>query len=127
MDETARTRHVASDYVDSLERRDWDRLSALLAEDVTYEMPQTRERIRGRSAFLQFNREYPGDWHLGLRRVVADAGYAALWLDVRVDAERQDACIWLEISEQGQIDRITDYWPEAYEPPQGREHLTQRW
>jgi ketosteroid isomerase-like protein len=127
VEETAQTRQLAADYVDSLEQRDWPRLTTLLAEDVVYEMPQTRERIRGRSAFVQFNVEYPGDWHLRVRRVVADGRLAALWLDVRVGAERQDACVWLEVSEQGLIRRVTDYWPEAYEPPSGREHLVERW
>jgi ketosteroid isomerase-like protein len=127
VDETAETRRIASDYVDSLERRDWPRLTSLLAEDVVYEMPQTRERIRGRTAFLQFNVEYPGDWHLRVRRLVADGGFAALWLDVRVDAERLDACVWLEVSADGLVTRVTDYWPEPYEPPPGRDHLVERW
>jgi ketosteroid isomerase-like protein len=127
VDETARTRQLASEYIDSLEQRDWPRLTTLLAEDVVYEMPQTRERIRGRSAFVQFNVEYPGDWHLQVRRVVADGRLAALWLDVRVGAERLDACVWLEVSEQGLITRVTDYWPEPYDPPAGRDHLAERW
>jgi ketosteroid isomerase-like protein len=127
MEETDLTRRTASEYVDRLERRDWTGLTALLAEDVVYEMPQSRERIRGRPAFLRFNIEYPGDWHLRVRRVVADGRLAALWLDVNVGTERQDACVWLELSESGLISRVVDYWPEPYEPPPGREHLTERW
>ena len=26
-----------------------------------------------------------------------------------------------------EITRITDFWPEPYEPPSGREHLVERW
>ncbi|XVU30444.1 nuclear transport factor 2 family protein [Actinoplanes sp. CA-054009] len=110
-----------------MERRDWAGLGGLLAEDVVYEMPQTRERIRGRAAFVSFNADYPGDWHLRVRRVVADGRAAALWLDVGVGDERVDACVWLEMSEDGPISRIVDYWPEAYDPPAGREHLVERW
>ncbi|MCU7728441.1 nuclear transport factor 2 family protein [Actinoplanes sp. KI2] len=127
MDGTTQTRQIAIAYVESLEQRAWSRLDALLAEDVVYEMPQTRERISGRSAFLQFNMEYPGDWHLRVRHVVADGSLAALWLDVRVGADGQDACVWVEIDEHGLINRITDYWPEPYDPPPGREHLVERW
>ncbi|MEU4164349.1 nuclear transport factor 2 family protein [Actinoplanes sp. NPDC026670] len=126
MDETADTRQVATAYVDTLERRDWARLTTLLTDDVVYEMPQTRERIRGRAAFLRFNREYPGDWHLRVRRVVADGRSAALWLDVRVGEEALDALVWVDVDEAGLIERITDFWPEAYEPPAGREHLVER-
>ncbi|TYC24419.1 nuclear transport factor 2 family protein [Micromonospora sp. MP36] len=125
--DTAETRQIANAYVEHLEQRDWPRLTTLLAEDVVYEMPQTRERLLGRSAFLQFNMEYPGDWHLRVRRLVADGRLAALWLDVRVGADGQDACIWIEVDEQGRINRITDYWPEPYDPPPGREHLVERW
>ena len=127
VDETADTRRLALAYVDSLEKRDWPRLTALLAEDVVYEMPQTRERIRGRSAFVRFNMEYPGDWHLRVRRVVADGRFAGLWLDTRVGADEQDACVWIEVSGQGLICRVTDFWPEPYDPPPGREHLVERW
>jgi len=126
-DGTAVARHVASEYVDRLERRDWAGVEALLADDVVYELPQTRERIRGRAAFLRFNIEYPGDWHLRLRRVVADGRFAALWLDVHVGAEQQDACVWLELTGDGLISRVTDYWPEPYDPPPGRAHLVERW
>ncbi|MFI7639741.1 nuclear transport factor 2 family protein [Nonomuraea sp. NPDC049400] len=127
MDETARSRHAVHAYIDSAERRDWESFGALLAEDVVYEMPQTRERIRGKSAFLQFNMEYPGDWHLQARRIVADGRHAAAWIDARVGAEHQDACVWFELSDQGLISRIVDYWPEPYDPPSGREHLVERW
>jgi hypothetical protein len=127
MDDTELTRRAASEYVERLERRDWAGLTALLAEDVVYELPQSRERIRGRPAFLRFNIEYPGDWHLRIRRAVADGRLAALWLDVRVGDEPQDACVWLEVSEVGLITRVVDYWPEPSEPLPGREHLVERW
>lgn len=121
------TREVAIAYIDRLERRDWTGLTELLAENVIYEMPQTRERIRGREDFLRFNREYPGDWHLRIRRVVAEGAFAALLLDVLVDDEQRDACVWLDVSEQGLIEKVTDYWPEPYEPPTGREDLVEPW
>jgi hypothetical protein len=127
VDDTALTRRSAVAYVDNLERRDWAGLATLLAEGVVYELPQTRERVRGRPAFLQFNREYPGDWHLRVRGVVADGRLAALWLAVRVGDDEQDACVWVEVGEQGRIERITDYWPTPYDPPPGREHLVERW
>lgn len=127
MDDTAESRRIAVAYVDALEARDWGRLTALLAEDMVYEMPQTRERIRGRAAFVRFNVEYPGDWHLRVDRVVADGHHAALRLDVRLGDEKQDACVWIEVGGHGLVTRITDYWPEAYEPPAGREHLVERW
>lgn len=125
--ETAHTRQAAVAYIDRLEKRDWPGVTRLLAEDLVYEIPQSRERITGRDGLMRFNMEFPGDWHLALRLVVADGRRAALWLDTRIGEEHQDACIWLELNSDGLISRITDYWPEAYDPPPGREHLVERY
>ena len=76
-------------------------------------MPDVRDVCTGRH------------WHPRLRRVVADGRAAALWLDVQEDTGQVDACVWLELSEAGLIARITDYWPVPYDPPPGREHLTE--
>ena len=46
--------------------------AGLLHPDVIYEIPQSRERIRGRDRYLRFNQEYPGDWHLRPKIVIAD-------------------------------------------------------
>jgi hypothetical protein len=72
-------------YIDRLEARDWDGVTALLAGDIIYEMPQTRKRITGREKFMRFNVEYPSDWHLAIRRVVAEGPHAAIRLHVRDD------------------------------------------
>ncbi len=127
MDETAETRRAATLYVERLEARDWPGVVELLDADVVYDMPQTRELIRGRDAFMRFNTDYPGDWHLTVRRVVADGRFAALWLDTRVGDERQDACVWLDLGPNGLITRVTDYWPERYEPPAERGYLVERY
>jgi ketosteroid isomerase-like protein len=119
------THAVAVAYIERLEARNWDGVTALLAEDVVYEMPQTRERITGREMFMRFNVEYPSDWHLAIRRVVAEGPCAAIWLDVRDDGQPVDAIVWLDI-EGGRITRVTDYWPDRAEPMPGREHLTTR-
>lgn len=114
-------------YVERAEARDWDAFGALLADAVVYEMPQTRERVRGKQPYLRFNQDYPGDWHLEIRRIVADGRHAAAWIDSRIGDEHQDACIWFDLDDGGLIARVTDYWPDPYEPPPGREHLTERW
>src|SRR5262245_22973870 len=119
----ARTLAVA--YIERLEARDWSGVTEILADDVVYEMPQTRERIMGREKFVRFNVEYPSDWHLTIRRVVAEGPYAALWLDVLDDGRPVDAIVWLD-TEDGRITRVTDYWPEPAEPRPGRQHLTIR-
>jgi ketosteroid isomerase-like protein len=114
-------------YWATLEARDWAAFGALLADDLVYELPQTRERIRGRDAYLRFNVEYPGDWHARVSRVVGEGRHAATWVRVSVGAESQDALTFLELDDRGLVVRVTDFWPEPYEPPPGREHLVERY
>ena len=124
------TRDLAERFVASLEARDWDGWVATMQPDVVYEVPQTRERIRGRDRYLQFNREFPGDWHLSPAITVADDDHAVVVFRWRVgDAEEQEEqeAIVVFGFRDGLIATVTDFWPDPYEPPPGREHLTERW
>ncbi|MEU6247853.1 nuclear transport factor 2 family protein [Glycomyces sp. NPDC047010] len=118
---------AAAEYFSTLDARDWAAFGALLAEDVVYEMPQTRERIVGRERYVRFNREYPGEWRLEARRVVTEGRHAAALVDFWIGEDHQAACVWLDFDEAGLIIRVTDFWPEPYDPPPGREHLVERY
>jgi hypothetical protein len=101
--------------------------SAPTADDVVYEAPQTRERVRGKAAYVQFNAEYPGDWHLSIERAVGDERYAATWITFDNEGCVETGLCFFELDDDGLISRITDFWPEPYEPPPGRAHLVERW
>ena len=123
---TLDSRALAERFFVTLESRDWNAFGALLAEDVTYEIPQSRERILGRDRYVQFNSEYPGQWHLAPKVIVADERGAAVWFDWTLDDdEHSDGVVFMEVAD-GLITRITDFWPDPYEPPPGREHLVER-
>lgn len=107
--------------------RDWTSFGELLAAEVVYDLPQTRERIHGRDRFVRFNAEYPGDWELTVERVIGGAGTAASWILMRVGDEELSAASFFDLDETGLIVRITEFWPEPYEPPAGREHLAERY
>ena len=114
-------------FIESLEARDWEAWASLLHPDVIYEIPQSRERIRGRERYLQFNQEYPGDWHLRLKVSLADDDHGVAWFGWEVDgSETGDGMAFFTFSD-GRITSITDFWPEPYEPPPGRRHLVERW
>ena len=105
--------------------RDWDAFGTVLSEDLMYEMPQTRERISGRDKYLRFNREYPADWTCTVTRLIADRTTAAGSMNFTVGDQELVGLVYFELHD-GLINRITDFWPEPYEPPRGREHLTER-
>jgi ketosteroid isomerase-like protein len=103
-------------YVETLNARDWIAFGALLHEDVLYEVPQTRERVRGREAYLDFNMTFLGDWTLQAVRVIANALRGCAEISFRVSDQVMPAIAFFEFKD-GLIARITDYWPDSYEPP----------
>lgn len=122
---TEKTRVVVRRYFDSMAGRDWDAFGEVLAEDVVYELPQTGERVAGRERFVEFNRDYPGDWQLSMTRLIVDGETAALTMNFTVGGEEMVGLAYVELTD-GLISRVTDFWPEAYEAPAGREHLTEQ-
>ena len=114
-------------FADRLERRDWPALEQVLHPKVVYELPQSRERIRGRDGYIRFNREYPGDWHLTPEVILGDDQHGSMLFRWTLDGSEPSLAIaFFEVAE-GQITKVTDFWPEPYEPPPGREHLVERW
>jgi hypothetical protein len=58
------------------EARGWARFAGLVAEDVVYEAPQTRERVRGRYAYVRalarsvrrlWTTMWTGQWNIARR------------------------------------------------------------
>lgn len=122
------TRDVIAAYWAAAERRDWQAFASLLAEDVVYEAPQTRERVVGKAAYLRFNVEgFPGAWHVAVDRIVGDAERAASLIVLTYeDGTAQHGICFFDVDAAGLVARITDFWPDPYEPPAGRAHLVTR-
>ena len=72
--------------------------------------------MRGRKAYLDFNITFPGDWTLEVVRVIADDARSAAEIVLRLDGQAMPAVVFFEFTD-GLVARITDYWPEDYEPP----------
>lgn len=124
--DVTRNKDLVAAFADRLERRDWPAFGELLDPDVVYEIPQTRERIEGRDRYVTFNAEYPGDWHLEPQVVLGDDRNGSVLFNWSVGDESSLAIAFFEFVD-GRITKITDFWPEPYEPPPGREHLVERW
>ncbi len=120
-------RDTVHDYWQATEEREWERVAALLAPDFVYRLEQTRERIVGRDRFMAFNHEYPGDWQVKVERVVADDESAVSWIRLRLGEETHNALSVFTFDADGLIVAVDEFWPEAYAPPDGREHLVERY
>jgi SnoaL-like domain len=115
---------VAVALYERFEARDWDAAAELLAADVVYLAPQTRERVVGRDALITYMRGYPGDWHLAVVRVIATDSEVTVVLDARIGDEPLVSIALFDVDADGLITTMTDYWPESYERPASRAHLS---
>jgi ketosteroid isomerase-like protein len=112
-------------YVARLEARDWSGFAELLHPDVVYRLPQTREVVRGRDAYLRWNQEYPDGWHLRLAEAYGDETGGVARIDAEVEGEGAATAIVFVTVEAGVITEVRDWWPTSYDPPPGREHLSE--
>jgi hypothetical protein len=60
------------------------------------------------------------------RRAYVGECHGVVWFEWLLDGRTDDAVVFFEFAD-GLITRVTDFWPERYEPPPGREHLAERW
>ncbi len=119
---------VVAAYWAAAEGRDWAAFGRLLAEDVVYRGPQTREQVRGREAYIRFNVEgFVYDWHITVQRIVGEGRQAASWIEFAGPDGPQPGLCFFELTDGGQISRITDFWPDPYELPASRAHLVERY
>jgi SnoaL-like domain len=125
----SRAGDVVAAYWAAANERDWSSFAELLAEDVVYEAPQSRERVRGRDNYVRFNTDgFPGPWHLEVVRIVGEERNAVSWLDfTNADGTNQPGLCFFELNEDNEIYRITDFWPDPYELPEERAHLVEKY
>lgn len=97
------------------ERR-WVEFGRLLHADLRYQVPQTREYIESGAGYLEMFRTWPGDWTVTVVQLVCEEGRAVCVVDFAVGADTMTGISIFELTD-GLISRVTDYWPEPYEPP----------
>jgi hypothetical protein len=95
----------------------WAAMGQLLAPDLRYELPQTREFIAGREGFVDFFATWPQPWQVVLERCVVQGDEIALQMRFEDDSAQTQTCVGFYELANGLIQRIVEYWPESYEPP----------
>ncbi|MFF9689033.1 nuclear transport factor 2 family protein [Streptomyces sp. NPDC014623] len=125
----AEVRAVVEAYWAAANTRDWSTFATTLADDVVYDLPQSRERILGKERHVRFNRDHPGGRHARIERIVADGEgrQAAVRTVVTIGRDEISAVHFFTFDADGRIAGVTDFWSDPYEPPAGREHLTERY
>jgi len=110
------TQSLIQQHWDLANARRWDEFSQLLDPELLYEVPQTREYIESGPAYLEMFRTWPGDWTAKITHLVCEQAKAVCVIDFAVGPDVMTGISIFELS-GGRISRVTDYWPEPYEPP----------
>ena len=119
---------VVAAYWAAAQARNWDAFGALLADDVIYRGPQAREQVRGRDAYLRFNAEgFSYKWHIEVQRIVGEGQHAASWIEITVPDGVDTGLCFFELTDEGKVALITDFWPQPYELPASCAHLVERY
>lgn len=113
---SASTRDIVLQHWQAANARDWPRFAAVLAPELVYAVPQTRERVSSAAGYLEFFQTWPGNWRAEIVTLTADAERAVTTIDFVTDAGRETGISFFELRD-GLITKITDYWPAPYDPP----------
>lgn len=111
------TRAVVEDHWKAANSRDWEAFSALLHPTLRYDVPQTRETIESGAGYLEMFRTWPGQWTARVTLLVCEDRKAVCIIDFVVGEETTAGISVFEV-DGGLIERVTDYWPAPYEPPE---------
>ena len=111
----------------AMRENDWRRAAAHFTPDCVIDWPCSGERIVGREDFAAIQERYPtktGRWSFDVHRIVAEEGIVVSEVTV-TDGEQAARVVAFSILDGSQIRHQIEYWPTAYDPPPGREGLTQ--
>jgi hypothetical protein len=120
MDE-ATARAMIKDHFDTASA-DVVRSSAIYADDVVLEFPQSGERIRGKANVIAFRSAYPAGVTFEMHRTI---GGGDLWVNeytIRYDGDRPHRVAGIMEFRDGRVFRERLYICEPWEPPAWRAH-----
>ena len=110
-----------------MENNDWEHAASHLTENCVIDWPCSGERIVGRADFAAMQARYPtntGRWSFDVHRILAE-GDVAVSEVTATDGEQAARVVAFSMLNDGRIAHQIEYWPMPYDPPPGREHLTQ--
>jgi predicted ester cyclase len=110
-------REVIETHWSAANSRDWKRFAELLLPELMYEVPQTRERILSGEGYLDMFVTWPGNWQAVMTELVCEGEKAVCRIEFNVEGKVMNGISFFALSPEGKIARVTDYWPEPYEPP----------
>jgi hypothetical protein len=62
-----------------------------------------------------------------VERIVGSGREGVSWIEFRLDGEQMTGISFFTLDDAGLIVAIKEFWPDPYEPPANRAHLTERY
>lgn len=126
MPETPTPEQLVRDFWRLMERNDFYAVTAVLADDLIVEWPQSRERMRGAYTFARMNAEYPttGRWTFHIERLVANGTEVVTQVRLTDGTQSATPISFFTVAD-GKIVRMVEFWPEPFAPAENRRHLTE--
>jgi hypothetical protein len=145
-DEMSEDRAVIERFVDALNHRDFSALTEVLHPDYVEELPQSRERIRGRDNWLEILKNYPGGVPgltergqmvgseqqvfmtpaFSLIRATCDRGKAACYARCRYPDGSEWFGVWFVTLREGRLTRSVVLHAPIFDPPEWRTQWVER-
>jgi hypothetical protein len=121
------TRQLIERFWRLMNTNDWHAVGAVLHDDYLLTWPQSGERIRGREHFIAVNAHYPaaGAWRFTVRHLVAEDALAVSDVAVTDGALNAEVISFFAMRD-GLIWRVTEYWPDPFEPAPWRAQWVER-
>ncbi|MCB0078533.1 MAG: nuclear transport factor 2 family protein [Anaerolineales bacterium] len=109
-----------------MDSNDFQAVARLLGDDYSLEWPQSNERINGRDNFAAVNEQYPshGRWQFTINRLFGSGNEVVTDVSVTDGVQQARAISFFTVSD-GKIVKMVEFWPDKYEAPQNRKHLTE--
>jgi limonene-1,2-epoxide hydrolase len=120
-------RDVVTGFWAAMRANDWHRAAEYFAPGCAIDWPCSGERIVGRDDFAAVQASYPtntGRWSFDIHRLVDDGTTVVSEVTVTDDEQTARVVAFSEVVDD-RICHQVEYWPTAYDPMPGREHLTQ--
>jgi ketosteroid isomerase-like protein len=117
---------IVNEFWRLMATNDFDAVTTILSDDFVWELPQSKELVRGAKNFAQVNREYPANapWQFEIHRVFGSDTEAVSDVTVTDGVQTARAISFFTIKNE-KINRLREFWPEPYAAPPGRAHLVE--
>lgn len=106
-------RQIIESFWQAFDRFDFEAAGELVHDEFLFELPQSKERVRGRANLVAFNANYPGRWRIAIQRLVAAGDEVATEITASYEGQVFNAISFFTLRD-GKIIHVREFWPEPF-------------